>query len=137
MVQVSILKELGLDDISSGDIQSSFMYKLSLSKELGFFKRVICFNSPLDMYVPSYSARIQVPTRAELDQVNGQAIIQMAFNMMESIKPENLVRVTLLNCIGKNSREVDKLIGRTAHICYLDNMMVIEEVVHSLIPYIS
>ena len=131
------LKELGLDDISSGDIQSSFMYKLSVSKELGFFKRVICFNSPLDMYVPSYSARIQVPTRAELDQVNGQAIIQMAFNMMESIKPENLVRVTLLNCIGKNSREVDKLIGRTAHICYLDNMMVIEEVVHSLIPYIS
>ena len=131
------LKQLSLDDVSSGDIQNSCMYKLSSSTELGSFKRVICFDSPLDMYVPSYSARIQVPSKADLDPVNGQAIIQMAFNMMESIIPENLVRVTLLNCIGRDSREVDKLIGRTAHICYLDNAMVAEEIIHSLIPYFS
>ena len=61
----------------------------------------------------------------------------MVHSLLADVKPENLVRVTLMNCVNSAAGEIDKFIGRTAHISYLDNPIVAQEVVYNLTPYFS
>jgi hypothetical protein len=54
------LRELVLEDAIGGKLKKSLLYKLSLNGVLGLFRKVVLVSSPKDMYVPTYSARIQV-----------------------------------------------------------------------------
>ncbi len=49
-----------LEDAIGGKLKKSLLYKLSLNGVLGLFRKVMLVSSPKDMYVPTYSARIQV-----------------------------------------------------------------------------
>ena len=54
------LQELVLDDALAGKVSKTLLFKLSESKALSHFRRVVLVSSPKDQYVPAYSARIQV-----------------------------------------------------------------------------
>ena len=104
------LNELALGD-SNQDIENSLLFKLSSNGVLDGFSRIILVSSPKDQYVPVHSARMQVPSRAEAD-VNGPAVIKMAFNLLANIQPERLVRISVHNSIPDSASTVDSFIGR-------------------------
>jgi hypothetical protein len=133
----SSLQQLSLEDAFFGDKEKTLLFKLSSAESLRYFKRVILVSSPADQYVPSYSARMQVPAKAESDTRNGSVIMKMAASLLSSIKPENLIRLTLLNNVHEASSAVDNFIGRAAHICYLDNPVVVEQLAYSLFSFFS
>jgi hypothetical protein len=64
----------------------------------------------------------------------GPTIVTMAANLISQIEPERLFRVTIDNNVG-DSVNVDTVIGRTAHICFLDNPIIANQLVYSLYPF--
>eukprot|EP01034_Spumella_vulgaris_P016508 gene16508-21087_t len=129
------LRELVLEDAIGGKLKKSLLYKLSLNGVLGMFRKVVLVSSPKDMYVPTYSARIQVSRKIESDEEVGPLIAQMTHNILSQLRDDQLVRVTLDNNIGEDTATVDALIGRTAHICYLENQAVATQLIATLLPY--
>ena len=160
------LKELALDD-SNHDVENSLLFKLSSNGALDDFSHIILVSSSKDQYVPVHSARMQVPSRAEAD-LNGPAVIKMAFNLLASIPPERLVRISVNNSIPDSASTVDNFIGRAvrvipylinhdnnvmsgsldinfiefvltfffkAHIAFLDNEIVVQQLIYTLYPF--
>ena len=60
----------------------------------------------------------------------------MAANLMSQIDPERLIRITIDNNVG-DTVNVDSVIGRTAHICYLDNPVVVEQLIYTCYPFLQ
>ena len=61
----------------------------------------------------------------------------MAANLMTQIESERLFRVTLDNqvdgvSLSASMKNVDKVIGRSAHICYLEDRVVAMQLVKTL-----
>jgi hypothetical protein len=80
-----------------------------------------------------------VNSRAALDAKTGHVVVEMAANLMSQIEPDRLFRVTLDNQVGTDGlsvfdamKKVDKVIGRAAHICYLENATVATSLVKTL-----
>ncbi|CAM9315251.1 unnamed protein product, partial [Ectocarpus fasciculatus] len=126
-----VLKELSLDDVRRDDMTKSLLYRLSENGMFMYFKWVVFASSPKDQYVPHYSARVQVSTKAVADARTGPAIVSMAANVMAQTDPSRLFRVSIDNNTGIGGN-LNNIIGRTAHICYLDNPVVVEQLVYSL-----
>jgi len=78
----------------------------------------------------------KINPKAGLDAHNGFAILSMTANLMSQVEPEKLVRVTVEGNLGEKAFDVDSAIGRTAHICYLDNPVVVEHLVYNLYPFL-
>lgn len=81
----------------------------------------------------------------------GPSIVSMSANMLSQVEPERLVRISVENNTHGNdhsadtaqtthsttaSQKVDLFIGRTAHICYLDNPVVVDALMLSLYSYL-
>lgn len=107
------------------------MYQLSENGVLQYFRRIIFISSPSDLYVPEYSARVQVNPKAILNPHIGYTLTSMAANVLSQIESDKLYRITLDNNILE-AGNVDKAIGRAGHICYLDNMMIAEGLIYTL-----
>ena len=108
---------------------------------------------------------MQMSDKAENIPKIGSVIIKMSANLMSQIEPERLIRISLEDNVtykpstsssnGTNSNSngsksnsninngvsvmssVDDLIGRTAHICYLENPVVVEALLMNVYPYFS
>ena len=65
----------------------------------------------------------------------GSAIVKMSANLLSQIEPERLVRVSIEDNIGELDMNIDSIIGRTAHICYLDNPIIAEQLLLVLYPF--
>jgi hypothetical protein len=66
----------------------------------------------------------------------------MAANLMTQIEPDRLFRVTLDNQVEAmkvldTMKNVDKAIGRSAHICYLEDKVVAIQLVKTLYGLLS
>ena len=84
----------------------------------------------------------QVNSRAALDAKTGHVVVEMAANLMSQVEPERLFRVTLDHQVERlkgfdTRRNVDKVIGRAAHICYLEDRVVALQLVKTLFPLLS
>jgi hypothetical protein len=123
------IKELSLKD--SSDYNTTTLYSLSENGVLQYFRRIVFISSPNDLYVPEYSARVQVNPKAILNPHVGYTLTSMAANVLSQIEPEKLFRITLDNNVS-DAGNVDKAIGRAGHICYLDNMTIAEGLVYTL-----
>lgn len=130
-----VLKELVLEDAADGTLKNSMIYKLSSNGVLKHFKHTIFISSPKDQYVPLYSARVQSNSKIENDIVKGSHILEMANNILAQINPQSLVRITIDNNCG-DSVNVNTIIGRTAHLSYLENSIVVQQLVYTLYPYL-
>lgn len=69
--------------------------------------------------------------KAILNPHIGYTLTSMAANLLSQIEPEKLLRITLDNNVF-DAGNVDKVIGRAGHICYLDNMIIAEGLVFTL-----
>ena len=81
-------------------------------------------------------------SRAALDAKTGHVVVEMAANLMTQIEPDRLFRVTLDNQVERmkvldTKRNVDKAIGRSAHICYLEDKVVAMQLVKTLFSLLS
>ena len=129
------LKEIMMEDCG-GNIRDSAMFKLSKNGVLTYFKHVILVSSPKDSYVPTYSARLQINSKIEKDtSKNGIAIHEMVKNILAPLEPGQLVRITVANNTGENI-DVNSIIGRTAHLCYLENPVAVQQLICTLSPYL-
>ena len=130
------LKELILEDSLLKRHSSSLVYLLSKNNVFAYFQKIILISSPKDQYVPFYSARIQPHGMKSIEESKLASLIQaMAMNLLNGVDMARLYRIVLDNNVG-DSVNVDSVIGRTAHICYLENMVVAMELAQLLIPFI-
>jgi hypothetical protein len=125
-------KSLCLQQLSMGDSpdpRESTMYRLSSFEQVRWFKHVVLFSSTQDQYAPFDSARIEVSTRATSDAMRGCYYIEMASKMLSQIGIEKLKRIDVnFKFQGKS---VDSMIGRKAHIEFLENQALMKTVVFS------
>ena len=104
----------------SSQIEKTALFQISSAKGLEWFQHVVLVSSYQDTYAPFDSARIQICGDAAKDQKKGSTYIQMVNNI--------LGKCTNLNCLYRlnvnfniEETSVDSMIGRTAHILFLEN----------------
>lgn len=96
------------------------LYRLSQQKGMDWFKHIILISSYQDQYAPFDSARIQICGDAAKDQKKGNTYIQMVNNILGKCNNlEVLYRLDVNFNIEETS--LDSMIGRTAHILFLEN----------------
>ncbi|XP_057416936.1 uncharacterized protein LOC130711369 isoform X2 [Lotus japonicus] len=108
------------------DLENTFIYNLSKEKTLENFRNVILLSSPQDGYVPYHSARIETCPAASLDfSKRGKIFLEMLNNCLDQFRTCSDHRVIMRCDINFNtssySRNLNTLIGRTAHIEFLES----------------
>ena len=121
------LKELTLSD--SGDLEDSYIYRLSMISKLEWFKNIVLVSSYQDSYVAFESARIQFrkeKNNKSTSTKNG-AFEQMAKNLLKEVPINNIYRLDVNFKIQE--KNLDSFIGRSAHIRFLENQPLIRMIV--------
>ncbi|KAL5174985.1 Protein FAM135B [Glycine soja] len=108
------------------DLENTFIYNLSKEKTLANFRNVLLLSSPQDGYVPYHSARIEPCPAASLDfSKRGKIFLEMLNNCLDQIQAHTNDRVVMRCDINFNTssygRNLNTLIGRTAHIDFLES----------------
>jgi len=101
------------------ELDKTALYELSKQPGFSWFKHIILVSSFQDQYAPFDSARIQICADATKDHVKGNVYIQMVRNLLANIPLEVLYRIDVNFQIQETN--IDSLIGRTAHILFLEN----------------
>ena len=123
--QSTLLNQLVLNDVK--DQRHSVLFGLSKLQGLGWFKKVYFFSSSQDSYVPFHSARAEVGNSI----FNGNTIeYEMASNIISQITG-SFHRVNTIFYI--NPLEVSNIIGRSAHVMFLDNLQFLNILVFKYI----
>ena len=121
------LQQLSMGD--SADPRESTLYRMSSFDGVRWFKHVVLFSSTQDNYAPFDSARIEVSSRATSDAVRGCYYIEMASKLLSQIGIEKLKRIDVN--FKFHGKSVDSMIGRKAHIEFLENTALMKTVVFS------
>ena len=109
------------------NLRQTFLYELSTKKGLGWFKYITLVSSYQDQYAPYDSARMELsskggePERAEIYE-------EMTRNLLGSMNVENLYRLDINFRIPEKS--LDTLIGRAAHIQFLENQTLMKMIIY-------
>ncbi|KAI5077732.1 hypothetical protein GOP47_0007556 [Adiantum capillus-veneris] len=107
------------------NIQDCFLFKLSEEKTFEYFQNVLLLSSPQDRYVPYHSARVEMCQAAARDSRRGAVYMSMHRNCMDQILKPTIVERNFLRCdvnfnTSSQARSLNNLIGRTAHIEFLE-----------------
>mmetsp|Transcript_21360 Transcript_21360/g.27657 ORF Transcript_21360/g.27657 Transcript_21360/m.27657 type:complete len:582 (-) Transcript_21360:1159-2904(-) len=130
------MNELQLIDHS--DMTQSFIYKLSQAPGFELFRYVILVGSQQDSYVPMHTAQVTIPRPAELSKKDGNVYVQMAANLMKPLKksPDHLKQTTVVRMTidhkFSQTTSLDVVIGRAAHLAYIDSSPAVLLVLFSL-----
>ncbi|KAK7363210.1 hypothetical protein VNO77_05343 [Canavalia gladiata] len=108
------------------DLENTFIYNLSKERTLANFQNVLLLSSPQDGYVPYHSARIEPCPAASLDfSKRGKIFLEMLNNCLDQIQTSSDHRTVMRCDINFNTssygRNLNTLIGRTAHIEFLES----------------
>ncbi|XP_071964726.1 protein FAM135A-like [Antedon mediterranea] len=110
------------------DPRQTFLYQLSEKPGFALFKKVLLVGSSQDRYVPLHSARVEKCKAAVKDKyIWGTVYNEMLNNIMKPIidNPEvELVRYDVHHALQSSA---NSLIGRAAHIAFLDSDIFIEK----------
>ena len=125
------LKQLSMSDKSSP--KDCYLYKLSKSVGLSWFKHLVFLGSNQDRYAPYDSSRVQLCSRAMSNQndENNRLFIKMTQNILSRLSGgscEKIIRIDVNFKIDESN--LDALIGRTAHILLVECEPLIEILVH-------
>lgn len=93
--------------------------KLSEQPGLEHFKHLIFVSSFQDQFAPFDSARVQICSEATKDVKLGNAYIKMAHNMLDKSNLQTIYRLDVNFNIEESN--LDSMIGRKAHILFLEN----------------
>ncbi|CAG9323932.1 unnamed protein product [Blepharisma stoltei] len=110
------MKQLCFEDHES--VEGTFLYKLSKYEGLEWFKYVVLVSSAQDKYAPFDSARMEVPPRASRDAEKGNLYINMVHNLLNRLTLQKLIK---LDVNFKLNQSIDTMIGRKAHMQFLEN----------------
>lgn len=100
-----------------------------------YFKNIILLASPEDKYVPYHSARIELPISVEKDPVGGPLYSAIVNNILQPIPAStNFSRIDV--SFVNNKSTFDNIIGRAAHICFLDSPQYIWLLAYSKRKYL-
>eukprot|EP01016_Furgasonia_blochmanni_P003635 TRINITY_DN11420_c0_g1_i7.p1 TRINITY_DN11420_c0_g1~~TRINITY_DN11420_c0_g1_i7.p1 ORF type:complete len:390 (-),score=79.73 TRINITY_DN11420_c0_g1_i7:206-1375(-) len=111
------LQQLTLTDAKQ--FEDCYLYKLSKTRGLSWFKNVCLLSSYQDSYAPFESARITFNPKAVKNSADEVYYKQMAMNILAETTPETLCRVDVNFKIKEKT--LDSLIGRKAHILFLED----------------
>ena len=118
---------------------SSFMHRLSTQPGFELFRFVVLVGSLQDAYVPLHTAQATIPRPAEVDRRGGgDAYRQMATNLLSPVmqqradapKRTTVVRLTLDHKFARTN--LDTVIGRAAHLVYIDSPAAVLLILFSL-----
>ena len=125
------LKQLSMTDESVPE--DTFIFKLSKLEGLKWFKNVGLISSFEDQYAPYDSARIQIHDQAREDGKQGKTYAKMARNILNDLPLQNLYRIDVNFMI--TSKTMDSLIGRTAHIQFLENEQFMRMLIYRFLEF--
>lgn len=94
----------------------------------------ICFFSTQYSF-PTF-ATAQTGQKSENNNALGTAVSEMVNHILSPLRADQLVRLTMDNNVGMGV-DVNSLIGRTAHICYLENPIAAALLVHTISAYFA
>ena len=114
--RTEVLDQLTLKD--SPALADAFLSRLSERVGMGWFKRVVLVGSTQDQYSPLSSSTIQLASDDTVGTV-------LAGKLMRHVIPERIVRIDVRFDI-MNSPSIDTVIGRAAHIKFLESPALIQ-----------
>ena len=117
-------KSIALNQLSMSDsknIEQTVIFQLSKAKGPEWFKHMVLLSSFQDQYAPFDSARIQICSDAARDAKRGNAYIQMVNNILGRCDASLDVLYRLDVNFNIEETSLDSIIGRTAHILFLEN----------------
>lgn len=119
------LDEVTLADRSRPD--GPLLRKLADSPGLEWFQKVVLVSSKQDKYVPLESARIEAPCRlGQYDPALQEMLEQMVQNVVHPLDPEKVMRIDVDFAMPDTT--LDTVIGRAAHIQFIDNPIFLQMV---------
>ncbi|KAF4743656.1 hypothetical protein FOZ63_022327 [Perkinsus olseni] len=108
-------------------------YLYRLAKESGQilpqFQHVVLASSCQDQYAGFDSARIEVSDKARQEPTMGSVYTEMARSLVSGIAPEKLIRLDVNFYLPE--RSLDSLIGRAAHIQFIENQPLMKMIIHN------
>lgn len=125
------LQQLSLSDWRKSP-RESFLYSLSEQPGLDLFQHVVLVSSWQDQYCPFDSARLEISDDTlkrcrPNESAIGDIFVQMASNILGRIHPNRLTRFNVNFHIPEAS--LDSIIGRAAHIQFLENATLMKMLV--------
>uniref|UniRef100_A0A7S2KRC9 DUF676 domain-containing protein n=1 Tax=Zooxanthella nutricula TaxID=1333877 RepID=A0A7S2KRC9_9DINO len=119
-----------LQQVSMGDHddpRETFLYKLSKTKGLEFFRNVVLASCHEDQYGPIQSARAEICPEWR-GQPDKEVYREMVEHIWAPVQPERVRRLDVNFVIAE--KNLDALIGRTAHIQFLESQAMMRTIAH-------
>lgn len=127
--KVDYLKQLTMTDAQ--DPRETFVYRLSKSKGLEYFRWVVFTSSHQDQFAPYDTARALKPG-SWTNQAEAKVVEEMVRNIWEPVDEKRVIRLDINFKISeKTSNTVDNMIGRAAHIHFLENQQFMRMILHN------
>jgi pimeloyl-ACP methyl ester carboxylesterase len=123
-------KSISLTQLSMSDaerMEDTYLYKLSQQKGLSWFKNVALVSSYQDQYAPFDSARIQICKKA-LEDPKAKVYVQMAKNILSKVTAKCIYRIDVNFKLAQ--KNIDTMIGRAAHIQFLESQVFMRMLVY-------
>lgn len=124
-------KSLSLSELSLTDNENArktYMYELSSKPALQYFENVLLVSSPEDRYTPYHSTRIEMHRKTIQDTKWGRVYNEMVRNLLRPLDHVNLTRFDV--SFVHRKMNLDSMIGRSAHICFLEQPLYIDMLIH-------
>mmetsp|Transcript_37942 Transcript_37942/g.60092 ORF Transcript_37942/g.60092 Transcript_37942/m.60092 type:complete len:778 (-) Transcript_37942:131-2464(-) len=124
--KVDYLKQLTMTDAE--DPRETFVYRLSKAKGLEYFRWVVFTSSHQDQFAPYDTARALKPGSWK-NQAEAKVVEEMVRNIWEPVDENRVIRLDINFKIAENT--VDNMIGRAAHIRFLECQPVMKLILHN------
>jgi len=130
------LAQLSLLDAPADNPAQSYLWGLAQAPALAAFRHVLLVASHQDTYVPHASATIQITRDTSR---HGAVANAMAENLLRQLDGVNVTRfhVSFVGGGGAAPWNLDQLIGRAAHISFLDQPLYIHMLTHVYSEYFA
>eukprot|EP00747_Dinoflagellata_sp_TGD_P031166 gnl/TRDRNA2_/TRDRNA2_135095_c0_seq1.p1 gnl/TRDRNA2_/TRDRNA2_135095_c0~~gnl/TRDRNA2_/TRDRNA2_135095_c0_seq1.p1 ORF type:complete len:778 (+),score=143.32 gnl/TRDRNA2_/TRDRNA2_135095_c0_seq1:109-2442(+) len=121
------LEQLSMTDVAQPE--DSCLSQLSQMRGLERFQHVVLVSSYQDQYAPFESARVEVSPAAEGDKKLGPFFMKLAQSILAPVQAEKLIRFNVDFHIPETN--LDTMIGRAAHILFLESQPLMKMLVHT------
>lgn len=120
------LQQLSMSEQTN--LRQCFLYELSTKKGLGWFKHIMLVSSYQDQYAPYDSARMELTLKTGNEPERAEIYEEMTRNLLAGMNVEALYRLDINFRMPEKS--LDTLIGRAAHIQFLENQTLMKMIIH-------
>lgn len=121
------LEQLSMTD--ADELDDSFLSRLAHRKGLEHFQHIALVSSYQDQYAPYESARIEMSALAGRDLRFGPFYSRMLKGLLGPLKPERILRLDVHFHIPETN--LDTVIGRAAHIQFIESEPLMRMLVHT------